>query len=204
MITLILIRHATTEANEHQTFSGFKETQISAAGKKQIDALTKRLCHYKIHAIYASPSNRTWQTVKDIADKKRLPIQTADELREIHFGNFEGISFQTIQEEYPDEIIKMIDLGDNYVYPGGESLVQSYKRTAVKIDDIKRIHNEQVILICAHAGTIRNVLSHLISKSPSLHWHFKIDNASLTIVTIENDFAVIERLNDTCFIQDMV
>lgn len=204
MLTLILIRHALTEANEHKIFSGFKETPVSQIGKKQIESLTKVFEDYKIDAIYTSPSNRAIETVKDIAARHSGRIQIAEELREIHFGDFEGMSFQTIKEQHPDEITKMMDLGDDYIYPNGESLVQSYKRTAEKIDYIKQAHNEQTVLICAHAGTIRNTLSHLMSKGPSLHWHFKIDNASRTVVTIENDFAVIELLNDTYFMKNMI
>jgi len=204
MLTLILVRHATTEANEQKTFSGFNETQISQKGKKEITALTRILEDYAIDAIYASPSVRATQTVEAIANKKNKTIQIAESLKEIYFGDFEGMSFQMINEQYPSEITKMIALGDNYIYPNGESLIQSYTRVAQKIDEIKRKHHQQTVLIAAHAGTIRNILSHLLSNGPSLHWNFKIDNASRTIVTIENDFAVIERLNDTYFIENMI
>ena len=204
MTTFILVRHATTEANEQKNFSGFKETQISQKGKKEIIYLTKRLEDYEIDVIYASASKRAIQTVEGIANKKNKTIEIADSLREIYFGDFEGMDFQMIKERYPSEITNMIALGDHYVYPHGESLVQSYKRVAQKIDEIKQIHNEKTILLCAHAGTIRNILAHLISRSHELHWHFKIDNASLTIVSLENDFAVIETLNDTYFLQNMI
>lgn len=204
MLTLILVRHAATGANEQKCFSGFNETPISEKGKKEIEGLTKTLVNYEIDAIYASPSTRALKTAEPIANQKSKTIQTAEELREIHFGDFEGMNFDAIDKAFPHEITKMIEQGDDYCYPNGESLVQSYKRTASKIDEIKIRHSGQTILICAHAGTIRNILTHLISKSHKLHWHFKIDNASLTLVTIENDFAVIERLNDTHFLQNMI
>ncbi len=204
MLKFILIRHATTQANEHKKLSGFHESEISQKGKSEIEALTKELGNYTIDAIYTSPSRRALETVQQIADKHGLSTQIIEELREIYFGDFEGLSFQMISERYPDEMAKMIELGDHYSYPSGESLVQSYERVSKRVDHMKKVHKEQTVLICAHAGTLRNILSHLIIRSPKLHWHFKIDNASLTVVTIEDDFAVIEKLNDTYFIKNMI
>ena len=60
---------------------------------------------------------------------------------------------------------------------------------------------DETILICAHAGTIRNILTYLISNSFEYHWNFKIDNASISIVEIDNGFAVINKLNETSFLK---
>ena len=51
------------------------------------------------------------------------------------------------------------------------------------------------------AGTIRNILTYLISNSFEYHWNFKIDNASISIVEIDNGFAVINKLNETSFLK---
>lgn len=204
MLTLFLTRHATTKANEHKVFSGFGEAMISHQGEKEIKALTKGFEKFHIDAIYSSPSARAVQTIEGIAKKKNKEVQVLEALREIHFGDFEGLSFKEMNIKYPEELSKMINLGPHYCYPNGESLVSSYKRTAVKMAEIKKKHEGEKILICAHAGTIRNILSYAVCGSHELHWHFKIENASLTVVTIENDFAVVEKLNDTCFIQDMI
>ena len=55
-------------------------------------------------------------------------------------------------------------------------------------------------MICAHGGTIRNIVSYLICDDYKHHWNFKIDNASVTIIEIENNFAVLNKLNDTSFL----
>ncbi len=58
----------------------------------------------------------------------------------------------------------------------------------------------KTILICSHAGTIRNIITHLISGSYKYHWNFKIDNASITVLEIDGGFAVIDKMNFTDFI----
>jgi alpha-ribazole phosphatase len=195
MLKLILVRHAITEANEQKTYTGFNESQISAQGMKEIEKLTRALESYTIDGVYVSPTERTLRTVEPIILKKNLTVEYSEALREIHFGDFEGMHFEQLKERYPEEVQKMIALGDAYTYPNGESLIDAYNRTAQKIDEIKQKNEGQTILICAHAGTIRNILSHLIAKNHLLHWHFKVDNATLSIVTVENDFAVVEALN---------
>ena len=59
---------------------------------------------------------------------------------------------------------------------------------------------DETILICAHAGTIRNILTYLISNTFEYHWNFKIDNGSVTILEVQDGFTVITAMNNTSFI----
>ena len=114
----------------------------------------------------------------------------------------EGKDFKEIQKDYPDEFNKMIEEGYEYTYPNGESLVDCFERVSKETQFILDESDEdETILICAHAGTIRNILTYLISNSFEYHWNFKIDNASISIVEIDNGFAVINKLNETSFLK---
>ena len=125
-----------------------------------------------------------------------------DKYEIISFGDFEGKDFKEIQKDYPDEFNKMIEEGYEYTYPNGESLVDCFERVSKETQFILDESDEdETILICAHAGTIRNILTYLISNSFEYHWNFKIDNASISIVEIDNGFAVINKLNETSFLK---
>ena len=93
----------------------------------------------------------------------------------------------------------MIDKGYEYKYPNGESLIDSYNRVANEISEIIFDNKDKTILIC-NGGTIRNIITYLISNSYEYHWNFKIDNASITILEVENGFTVIDTMNNTNFI----
>ena len=58
-------------------------------------------------------------------------------------------------------------------------------------------NENSTILICSHGGTIRNIISYLLSGDYKYHWNFKIDNGSITEIEINNNFAVINKLNYT-------
>lgn len=204
MIRLILIRHALTNDNKKGRLSGHINSCISEEGKLQINKITRYLSNENIDKVYTTPSTRTKDTVEKISKLKLLEIEEKEDLREISFGDFEGRTFEEIKIKYPNEFEKMIKEGNNYRYPNGESLIDSYKRVAKEIDNIILENDSNLdtktILICSHAGTIRNIITHLISGSYKYHWNFKIDNASITVLEIDGGFAVIDKMNFTDFI----
>lgn len=201
MKRLILVRHAVTDDNELAKLSGYTDSTISENGKKQIDQLTKYLREEKIDKIYTTTSSRTKDTVSQIIENNLADVFETKELAEINFGDFEGKDFEYIQKNHPEEFDKMIEEGYKYKYPNGESLIECYDRVSKEISSILQKDKSETILICSHGGTIRNILTYLISNTLEYHWNFKIDNASVSIVEIDNGFAVIEKLNDTSFLK---
>lgn len=199
MIQLLLVRHATTEANEVQLWNGHLESSISQKGMEELELLKQELAHYKINKCFVSPSKRTLETLQVGVSTQKNPEtieqEIVDALREIHFGRFEGKHFNWVKEHEPEEIKKMLMEKDAYCYPEGESLEVMHERLAKWLRGFMEKYTEGTYLICAHGGTLRSILSELLAHNVSLHWHFKIDPASLTVVTIEEGFAVIEALN---------
>ena len=55
------------------------------------------------------------------------------------------------------------------------------------------------ILICSHGGTIRNIISYLLCSDYKYHWNFRVDNGSITEIEVNNNFAVINKMNDTTY-----
>lgn len=200
MTRLILVRHAITTDNQESRLSGHIDSNVSEDGKKQIDKLTAYLENIEIDKIFTTTSSRTKDTVKKIACLKNIEIIEKDTLKEINFGDFEGVTFKEIKNNNPEEFEKMVNNGYNYKYPNGESLIETYTRVAKEIDEIILENVDKNILICSHGGTIRNIITHLISKSYEYHWNFRIDNASVSILEIQDGFTVINTVNNTSFI----
>ncbi|MGL4914006.1 MAG: histidine phosphatase family protein [Romboutsia sp.] len=200
MIKLILVRHALTIDNQNNRLSGHIDSTVSEVGKNQINKLTNYLKNINIDKIYTTTSSRTKDTVKKISKMKNLEIIEKEDLKEISFGDFEGITFEEIKKSYPHEFQDMINKGYEYKYPNGESLIDSYSRVTDEISKMIFENEEKTILICSHGGTIRNIITYLISNSYEYHWNFKIDNASVTILEIDNGFTVIDTMNNTSFI----
>ena len=202
MKKLILVRHVLTEDNELAKLSGHIDSKVSEEGKKQIEKITEFLKYEKIDRIYTTTSSRTKETVKNLANINSIEIQQSEDLQEISFGDFEGLDFNEIKVKYPEEFQKMIDKGYEYRYPNGESLIDSYNRVSKEIKEIIDDNDNKTILICSHGGTIRNIITYLISNSYEYHWNFKIDNCSVTILEVDNGFTVVSSMNNISFLKN--
>ena len=200
MVKLILVRHALTVDNQKSRLSGHIDSSISEEGKEQIDKITNYLKDFDIDKIYTTTSSRTKDTVKKLSELKSIEIIEKESLKEISFGDFEGLTFDEIKDKYPKEFQDMIEKGYEYKYPNGESLIDSYNRVCSELDNIISNNDDRTILICSHGGTIRNIITYLISNSYKYHWNFKIDNGSVTILEVQDGFTVITAMNNTSFI----
>jgi len=200
MVKLILVRHALTVDNQKSRLSGHIDSYISEEGKEQIDKITNYLKDFDIDKIYTTTSSRTKDTVKKLSELKSIEIIEKESLKEISFGGFEGLTFDEIKDKYPKEFQDMIEKGYEYKYPNGESLIDSYNRVCIELDNIISNNDNRTILICSHGGTIRNIITYLISNSYKYHWNFKIDNGSVTILEVQDGFTVITAMNNTSFI----
>ncbi|WP_304969411.1 histidine phosphatase family protein [Romboutsia ilealis] len=200
MVKLILVRHALTVDNQKSRLSGHIDSSISEEGKEQIDKITNYLKDVDIDKIYTTTSSRTKDTVKKLSKLKSIEIIEKESLKEISFGDFERLTFDEIKNKYPKEFQDMIEKGYEYKYPNGESLIDSYNRVCIELDNIISNNDNRTILICSHGGTIRNIITYLISNSYKYHWNFKIDNGSVTILEIQDGFTVITAMNNTSFI----
>ena len=200
MVKLILVRHALTVDNQKSRLSGHIDSSISEEGKEQIDKITNYLKDFDIDKIYTTTSSRTKDTVKKLSELKSIEIIEKESLKEISFGDFEGLTFDEIKDKYPKEFQDMIEKGYEYKYPNGESLIDSYNRVCIELDNIISNNDNRTILICSHGGTIRNIITYLISNSYKYHWNFKIDNGSVTILEVQDGSTVITAMNNTSFI----
>ena len=197
MTKLILVRHGTTLCNEGGVLSGLTDSKLSEKGKLQGKKLAEYLKDEKIDEIYTTSFSRTKDTVKKLAEIKNIQIKESNQLNEINFGDFEGLSFKMIEKEYEEEFQKMIKEGFEYKYPNGESLIDTFNRVGNEIEKIIKDNKDKTVLICTHGGTIRNIISYLLCRDYKYHWNFRVDNASITEIDVNDNFAVINKMNDT-------
>ena len=195
MKRLIFVRHVSTDANEKGVLCGKMETEINEKGKKELDILYKMLINTRIDSVHTSNSKRCIETAEYIIKDRNVEIKRTDGLSENSFGDFEGMTFNDIEVKFPDEYKKLCEQGNKYRFPNGESTEDSYKRVSDEIDNIINDDDNENILICAHAGSIRNALAYLINNNCDAHWKYKIENASVGIVEVDYGFAVLTALN---------
>jgi broad specificity phosphatase PhoE len=197
MLHLMLVRHGETEWNVQRRFQGQTDVPLSDFGKWQAELIAGRLKSQKIDALYTSDLKRARETAAAIAEFSRLEIVSEPRLRELKFGILEGMTFDEAQVQHPEMIAAWLD--DFHSTPeGGESIEDFHLRLVSLLEDLKRKHDEQVVLLVAHGGPLSEILRIVLGLSQEKRWYLELENASLSEVLIAEDYVSLKRLNDTC------
>lgn len=117
---LILVRHGETVLNAAGIAQGWNDSALSETGQRQARALAERLKSQGVTAIFSSPLGRARTTAEALSEAVGLPVTTLPDLREMCYGEWEGMRFLDVREQYPDDYVRWIDDAD-YPCPGGES-----------------------------------------------------------------------------------
>jgi broad specificity phosphatase PhoE len=196
MLHLILVRHGETEWNVQRRYQGQFNVPLSSVGRQQAERIAQRLASQKIDAIYASDLERAWETAAIIAAKHNLAVASEPRLRELKFGVLEGLTFDEAQIQYPEMITAWLK-DFNQPPQGAETIDLFNTRIVSLLDDLKQKHDEQTLLLVGHGGSLSEILRVVLGLSREKRWYLEMENASLSEVSIAEDYVSLKRLNDT-------
>lgn len=125
---IILIRHGETEWNAQQRMQGHSNSELSAVGREQIQALGRWMKNESFDHIYSSDSLRARQTAEAITQHSGHTLQIDQRLREKNLGVFEGLTSEEAKERFPEVYRLFKTAGANYVIDKGESTQQLLDR----------------------------------------------------------------------------
>lgn len=198
MTRLLLVRHGETEWNKEGRYHGVTDVELSEVGLEQARRLGQRLAMEKPNALYSSPLKRAMHTAQQIAEVNDLPIVPCDELKELNLGDFEGKRFRGADDE-GRPLEAAWEAGNiEFNLPGGETLYQLCGRVAGFVATLRERHSTGTVLIVSHGGALRIVICHLIGIELKNWWRIRLESASVSIVEVQLEGAVLLLLNDTC------
>lgn len=150
---LFLVRHGSTAANEQLPFvlQGCElDGPLTVTGQRQAAALARGLRDFEIQAIYSSPLLRARQTAVAIADGRNLDVLPVHDLRECSVGKWEGMAWEVIKAQQPEEHANFFANPVETPHPGGESYGDVLRRAAPAIQSILAKHAGQNVVVVAH------------------------------------------------------
>ena len=190
---LILARHGDVGPEYAGRYVGHTDLPLSERGRRQAAALAQVLRTARPQKCFTSPAARAVQT----AEPAGLDPTVCDDLREIHFGRWEGKTFAEICALDPGLVDRWAELHADFEFPGGERVGDFLERTK-KIALHMAACPADVVLAVTHGGVIRAILCHLLGLDPRQCLLFQVDYASLTKVVLFDGKGVLAGLNDTC------
>ncbi len=202
---LILIRHPEVEwkniknpesSDSEGRLMGSTDVPLSKTGQAHAKRIAYFLKNLKPQKIYSSPLIRANTTAKLINGVTRKKILNNDLLKEINFGNCEGMTFNNLSKKFPDIAKKYLDCSLDIAFPQGESLSDFRKRIGVFADTVIKKENG-IVVVVTHGGVIRSLLCHLLGLDDDFIWKIKQDYGAINILSPMGNGFIIERLNYT-------
>lgn len=187
-----LLRHGETEGNVKGTFAGHTDTPLTNLGRRQAKEAHHKINHFDIDVVISSPLSRAVDTAKL---SYRLPDDLRDGLKEMSFGEFEDMTYEEITNQYPNDVTEWKEKGLYYTFPKGESVRSFYDRVVECYKEILETYEGKNLLIVAHSGVIRSILSHEISEQFEHYWKYKIDNCGLSVIEYHRGYTILEASN---------
>lgn len=185
--SITFLRHAQTSANEKGFFNGSLDEPLSPIGEESAQKMAQELSEERFDAIFYGKKKRVLQTTDYVLSQlKHIPpiLLKTDEIKEINFGLFEGLTADEIEKKYPEEWKQYMENWQKYSFPQGESLELFYENCEKFIHNLVLEYENNRILIVAHKGFILACWSALLTGDPADVFTRDIKNAEYVTLTV--------------------
>ena len=191
-----LIRHGQVVGYENFPVYGHTDVDLTETGILQMQQVAERLRLVEIRAIYSSDLKRSAITARHIALYHDVPFHSLPELREMFFGDWEGMTMKEIREGFPEELKKRQEDLVNFKGPGeGESVGQFSKRISSCFERILSEQQGKDIAIVAHGAVNRIILCSALGLDLARMFNIQQDYGCLNIIDYFPDSTLVRLVN---------
>jgi alpha-ribazole phosphatase len=179
MSTIFFIRHAETDMAG--TFCGHSDPALNGRGLAQLEELRDKLRAEDIGAVYSSDLRRSGETARAIAEIFGVNCRVRHNLREIDFGQWEGLAWEEIERRDEAYARRWVTEYPRLPAPGGEDFADFERRV---LNEVKFLSMEAEALggkiaVVTHAGVLRAVLCVLHGYSVEDAWAWTREYCSI-------------------------
>jgi 2,3-bisphosphoglycerate-dependent phosphoglycerate mutase len=173
-LDVLLVRHAepmplgTAEVHDD-------DRPLTDAGRSAADELAAELDGWEVTAIYSSPYERSVQTVTVLAERRGLPVQLIDDLRERRLS-------PEPHDEWRDTLER--SWGDaDFELPGGESGRTAQRRAVAILDLLRTRHADGGRIILGSHGNLISLILQALQPEVGYDFHMAMPMPALYRLT---------------------
>lgn len=197
MTKVIFVRHGQTKWNLAGKYQGQSDIELTDLGRHQAELLAKNFPSEKLDAIYSSDLSRAMETANIVGKRFGLVTNPEPAFREIHFGVWEGMTYEEISRHWPDAIQLFFKHPDELDIPKGESFQDVQARATHRLAEIVANNPSSVIAVFAHGAVLRTILAAALHIPIKYIWSMRQDNTAVSIVSYDDDGTIVSLLNST-------
>ena len=195
--TFYIVRHGQTNWNILGKTQGHGNSDLTPKGENQALELSKAIKEYPIDYIYSSDLGRALQTAEIIGSTIGVDIIQTPSLREMGFGDWEGLLIEEIKKDYAKTYETWRNQPHLVNIPNGETLHIIKDRVDAFIKELNEKYDNKHILLVSHSVTVRVMLLSFLNSGVENIYRIKQDNTALNIVEYRDYGPVVIKMNDT-------
>lgn len=163
-LVISLFRHGLTVENEKKAYIGWTDSPLSKNGKQKLQE--KYNNDVIADLIFSSPLQRCTETASIIFPERN--IMTVDELKEMHFGAWEGKTYDELKKRktycnwLTDIFTQPIEAGETY-----NQFSERIETGLQKVVDKTKSERVNRVAIVTHGGVIRHIMHSLFPNEKS-------------------------------------
>lgn len=193
---LYLVRHGEVVREKPDTYNGQRDVALTAAGIAQLERVADRLASAPIRAVYSSTLQRSRLGAEQIAKRHGLPVVSYPDLREKHFGAWEGLTYNDVAERFPEDWARWLADPPSVRPAGGETYGEMRDRVMNTLAGILEKHPQEAVALVAHGGVNRAILCHALGLDLKYVFRIEQDYGALNILDYYPDgTAVVKAMN---------
>jgi broad specificity phosphatase PhoE len=175
---IVLARHGETAENRERRFQGQKDVPLNDTGRAQARRLADEAQGEGFVVVYTSPLVRAAETAQIVGAALGLEVRTDDRLKEVDVGDWQDRLKDDIARDEPELWAAFRRGGEDWRFPGGESLLEQQERVIDALVDITQ-RRDLPALVVAHRGVIRCALAHTHNRGLDTYHDWTVPNAEL-------------------------
>lgn len=156
---LFLIRHGETVANSENRYLGHTDSPLTQLGLRQVEELAERLLFKNLEVIFHSDLPRAMTTAMSLVSRISVPVYSDSRLRELSFGQIEGLNYTQAMETYAKDIRDWYDDYEHKAPPGGETLTVMRNRVYEFLGELVEMSFRSVAIF-THGGVCKLLVAH--------------------------------------------
>ncbi|TMR25462.1 histidine phosphatase family protein [Nonomuraea turkmeniaca] len=188
MTDLVLVRHGETVWHAENRYAGVSDIELTPRGYEQAERLAEWTANADLAVVWASTLSRAVITAEASAAKAGLPLHTDARLRELDFGQAEGLTAAEMKERFPGARAAFESDPAAHPLPGGEDPHAAATRFVAALHDIAAANPGARVLVVAHTTAIRLALCRLIGVPLGEYRRLfpRLDNCALTELRVRD------------------
>lgn len=176
---ICIVRHGETDWNVEKRIQGHTDVPLNATGRAQALAMAYNASHHQFSVLYSSDLGRAMETALALGQREGLEVRSLPQLRERHYGIFQGITAAEGAELYPAAYRHYIARDPTYDFETGESLLGFAARVWEGLDWMVRHHAGETLCAVSHGGVLDILYRQATGRPLETPRDFVIPNCAL-------------------------